>query len=65
MPASDPLRDDPAAILSAAKTIGYPVMLKASWGGGGHGMRPIESEDKLIDAVLSAKRRGQVGVRQG
>jgi pyruvate carboxylase len=59
MPASDPLSDDPQAILAAAKTVGYPVMIKASWGGGGRGMRPIESEDKLIDAVLSAKREAK------
>lgn len=56
MPASDPLPDDPEAILSAASTVGYPVMIKASWGGGGRGMRPIESEDSLLNAVLSAKR---------
>ncbi|MGY2803817.1 pyruvate carboxylase [Bradyrhizobium sp. USDA 4506] len=56
MPASEPLPDDPHAILSAARTIGYPVMIKASWGGGGRGMRPIESEDRLVDAVMSAKR---------
>ena len=31
-------------------------MLKASWGGGGRGMRPIEREGALLDAVRSAKR---------
>lgn len=56
MPASDPLPDDAHAILAAARTIGYPVMIKASWGGGGRGMRPIESEDRLVDEVMSAKR---------
>src|ERR1700728_1335000 len=35
MPASPPLTDDPVAIKAAAAAIGYPVMLKASWGGGG------------------------------
>ena len=34
-------------------------MIKASWGGGVRGMRPIEREDKLIDAVLSAKREAK------
>ena len=34
-------------------------MLKASWGGGGRGMRPIESEDKLLDAVFTAKREAK------
>ena len=47
MPATAPLPDDPNGIKRLAAEIGYPVMLKASWGGGGRGMRPIESEDKL------------------
>ena len=40
-------------------------MLKASWGGGGRGMRPIESEDKLLDAVHDGQARGQGRLRQG
>ncbi|WP_448954240.1 pyruvate carboxylase [Labrys neptuniae] len=59
MPATEPLPDDPEAIKAAAREVGYPVMLKASWGGGGRGMRPIESEDKLIDAVFTAKREAK------
>lgn len=59
MPASQPLPDEPESILSAAKAIGYPVMIKASWGGGGRGMRPIECEERLVDAVLSAKREAR------
>src|SRR6516225_2341379 len=34
-------------------------MLKASWGGGGRGMRPIEGEDRLIDFVTTAKREAK------
>lgn len=56
MPATDPLPDDEAKIKKLAAEIGYPVMLKASWGGGGRGMRPIESEAGLIDAVSAARR---------
>lgn len=56
MPATNPLPDDASEIKRLAAEIGYPVMLKASWGGGGRGMRPIESEDALVDAVQSAKR---------
>jgi pyruvate carboxylase len=59
MPASRPLSDDPEEIVSAARAIGYPVMIKASWGGGGRGMRPIEAEESLVDAVLSAKREAR------
>lgn len=56
MPATDPLPDDGGEIKRLAAGIGYPVMLKASWGGGGRGMRPIESEEKLLDAVATARR---------
>ena len=56
MPATDPLPEDAAEIKRLAAQVGYPVMLKASWGGGGRGMRPIESEDKLLDAVAAARR---------
>ena len=59
MPATDPLPDDPEKVKSEAARIGYPVMLKASWGGGGRGMRPIEGEEILLDSVLSAKREAK------
>ncbi len=59
MPATDPLPDDDDEIRRLAAKVGYPVMLKASWGGGGRGMRPIESEDMLIDAVRTARREAK------
>jgi pyruvate carboxylase len=59
IPASGALPDGPSEIERIAASIGYPVMLKASWGGGGRGMRAIESEDKLTDAVTSAKREAK------
>jgi pyruvate carboxylase len=59
MPATPPLSEDGEAAKAAAREIGYPVMLKASWGGGGRGMRPIESEDKLLDAVTTARREAR------
>jgi propionyl-CoA carboxylase alpha chain len=40
----------------AAKEIGFPVLVKASAGGGGKGMRVVESEAGLADAVESARR---------
>ncbi|MDF2901862.1 MAG: pyruvate carboxylase, partial [Phenylobacterium sp.] len=55
-PATGPLPEDPAEIRRLAAQVGYPVMLKASWGGGGRGMRPIENEDQLLDAVSLGKR---------
>ncbi len=59
MSASPPLPDDPEEVKALARTVGYPVMLKASWGGGGRGMRPIESEEALLDAVFTARREAK------
>jgi len=59
MPATDPLPDDPDEVKRLAREVGFPVMLKASWGGGGRGMRPIENEEKLADAVYTAKREAK------
>ena len=59
MPATDPLPEDGEIIKRLAAEIGYPVMLKASWGGGGRGMRPIESEDTLLESVQAARREAK------
>lgn len=56
MPATDPLPDDIEVVKAEAKRIGYPVMLKASWGGGGRGMRVIRDEATLLREVVTAKR---------
>jgi 3-methylcrotonyl-CoA carboxylase alpha subunit len=47
---------DAAALARAAKEIGYPVMVKAALGGGGKGMRAVESESELREAVEAAQR---------
>ncbi|SEP82095.1 pyruvate carboxylase [Faunimonas pinastri] len=59
MPATDPLPDDPQTWAKLAAEIGYPVMLKASWGGGGRGMRVIRDEKALISEVTEAKREAK------
>lgn len=59
VPASAALPGDLDAIRRIAAGIGYPLMLKASWGGGGRGMRVIESEDQLENAVISARREAR------
>ena len=56
MPATPPLPLDAAECQALAEGIGYPVMLKARWGGGGRGMRVIESAADL-PAALEASRR--------
>lgn len=44
------------ALTDAAEQIGYPVLVKASFGGGGRGMREVRSPDALVDAVEGARR---------
>ena len=51
--------DDPADLATAAREIGLPVLLKAAAGGGGKGMRLIQSDDELADAIPSAQREAQ------
>ena len=59
IPATDPLPDDPREIAPMAEAIGYPVMLKASWGGGGRGMRVIRSQADLSREVTEGKREAK------
>jgi pyruvate carboxylase len=59
VPATDPLPDDPEEIKRLADEIGYPVMLKASWGGGGRGMRAIRDPKDLLREVTEAKREAK------
>ncbi|MFC5387117.1 pyruvate carboxylase [Aquamicrobium segne] len=59
IPATDPLPDDIEAVKTLAAEIGYPLMLKASWGGGGRGMRVIRSEEELAREVLEGKREAR------
>ncbi|MCV3767512.1 pyruvate carboxylase [Rhizobium sp. TRM95796] len=59
VPATDPLPDDPEAIKRLAEEIGYPVMLKASWGGGGRGMRAIRDPKDLLREVTEGKREAK------
>jgi 3-methylcrotonyl-CoA carboxylase alpha subunit len=47
---------DPATLAREADRIGYPVLIKASAGGGGKGMRVVESAAQLESALASAKR---------
>lgn len=59
MPATDPLTNDDGEILRQAEKVGLPVMIKASWGGGGRGMRVVESAEQLLENVAAARREAK------
>ncbi|MGF1732404.1 acetyl-CoA carboxylase biotin carboxylase subunit [Photobacterium kasasachensis] len=56
VPGSDgPLDDDAIKNKSFAKRIGYPVIIKASGGGGGRGMRVVRTEAELSEAIAMTR----------
>ena len=65
IPATDVLNDDFEAIKKQAAKIGYPLMLKASWGGGGRGMRPIHEESEIENKVLEGRREAEAAFGNG
>ncbi|MGR3514372.1 MAG: pyruvate carboxylase [Paracoccaceae bacterium] len=65
IPATEVLGDDMKRIAKQAEEIGYPMMLKASWGGGGRGMRPIYSADELEEKVLEGRREAEAAFGNG
>ena len=65
IPATEVLGDDIDAIKAEAAMVGYPLMLKASWGGGGRGMRPIFSEHEVEEKVLEGRREAEAAFGNG
>lgn len=56
VPGSDgALPQEPAQILEIARKVGYPVLIKASAGGGGRGMRVVRTEAALINSVTTTR----------
>ncbi len=55
-PATGPLPEDMDAVRRMALDVGFPLMLKASWGGGGRGMRIIRSEEGMEQDITEARR---------
>ncbi len=50
------LTEDPREIVKVARAVGYPVIIKASGGGGGRGMRVVHTEAALINAVSMTRQ---------
>ena len=65
IPATEVLGDDMEKIKKQAADVGYPLMLKASWGGGGRGMRPIEKPAELIEKVKEGRREAESAFGNG
>jgi acetyl-CoA carboxylase biotin carboxylase subunit len=55
--------NDAAHAITEAKRIGYPVILKASGGGGGRGMRIVRGDAEMSDAFGSATREAETGFK--
>ncbi|MCB0894412.1 MAG: ATP-grasp domain-containing protein, partial [Nocardioidaceae bacterium] len=50
---------DDDALAAASREVGFPVLLKPSAGGGGKGMRLVDDESGLADAIASARREAR------
>jgi acetyl-CoA/propionyl-CoA carboxylase, biotin carboxylase, biotin carboxyl carrier protein len=55
---TDPITD-PTQVAQFGATVGWPVAIKAAYGGGGRGMRVVSSGDGVFEAVESAQREAQ------
>jgi acetyl-CoA carboxylase biotin carboxylase subunit len=51
----EPLTDNDQANLAIGKAIGYPIIIKASGGGGGRGMRTVHTEAAVLNAISLTK----------
>ncbi|MHA7962793.1 acetyl-CoA carboxylase biotin carboxylase subunit [Paenibacillus sp. CAU 1782] len=59
IPGSDGLVEDLDEAIEVARAIGYPVIIKATAGGGGKGIRIAEDEDSLISQITTAQQEAQ------
>jgi propionyl-CoA carboxylase alpha chain len=57
--------DEAAALLAAARQIGFPLLVKAAFGGGGRGMRVVRSEPELATALAGARREAAAAFGDG
>ena len=66
VPGSDgPLSEDATLLRQTANRIGYPVIIKAAAGGGGRGMRVVEDESALINAISITKTEAAAAFGDG
>ena len=65
VPGQTPADQSDDGVLAAAESIGYPVLVKASAGGGGKGMRVLTSEAGAREAIQSARRESAAAFGDG
>ncbi len=65
IPGSDGVIENEEVAKETAKKIGYPVMVKASAGGGGRGIRIVRCEEELANAFNTAKREAELAFGDG
>ena len=65
VPATPALPYDIDEAKAMAARVGYPLMLKASWGGGGRGMRPILGPEELPEKVREGRREAEAAFGNG
>lgn len=65
VPGSQGLIVDAAQALRVAEEIGYPVLIKASYGGGGKGMRVAQCEEELLRGIMTARTEAAAAFGSG
>lgn len=65
VPGSDGLVEDEEAVKALADNIGFPLMVKATAGGGGRGMRLVRQPDELVKLFLAAKGEAEAAFGNG
>ncbi len=65
VPGTNGVLGDAADALKTAKQLGYPVMIKASAGGGGRGMRIARNASELREAIGQAKQEAKLAFNNG
>jgi acetyl-CoA carboxylase biotin carboxylase subunit len=65
VPGFDGTGDDTAALSAAAEGVGYPLIIKAAGGGGGKGMRVVETPLAFAESLAAAQREAQAAFGDG
>ena len=64
-PGSADAIEDPDEAIEVARTIGFPVIVKASAGGGGRGMRIARTDEELVDGIRTASQEAAAAFANG